>query len=63
MVLGVGDQHVALGVDAEVLGAVERRLAGVAAVAGVAFRAGAGQVRILPARSTTRRAWPPRSRM
>src|SRR5437870_4495890 len=42
MVLGVGDDDVAVTVDAEVLWAVERGLQGRAAVAGVAFLAGSG---------------------
>ena len=42
MILGVGYQHAAVAVDAQVLGAVERRPAGVAAVAAGARLARAG---------------------
>src|SRR5260370_11873880 len=42
MILGVGDEHVAVAIDAQVLGAVERRVLGRAAVAGRALFAGAG---------------------
>ena len=49
VVLGVGDQHVSLRVDAKVLRAVEPGLAGVAAVSRVARFAGAGDGADLPA--------------
>ena len=42
MILGVGDQHIARAVDAEMLGLIQGRPAGIAAITVVARPAGAG---------------------